>query len=444
MPSLYDLPDEVLLEVVRGLEAIRSFENQSEAFRGAKQEKARQCENHIRQQTLHALCLASHRLRYLSLPTLYSSFLTCATRHGYSHLQLLHRTILDAENALVQTKHVARHTRYIETRLADFRGESLQDDATFQQNSIGNYFQLLATVALCAPNLEHLCVVSIEHDDVSFWAHVVDNVPRYLQPALAKLKHLSIQFHAYPSSTLQGVPTTQRVLQHLQLLPLLSDLWISSASSNIGYASAFRSIEFSNLLRLDLTVCSLELVDVADLLLGCKSLQHFACRWQWVNDTQVGPSVLHPTLLVLANSLKTLALDWRAIRHRILAETQDAMIGSLKSLHNLRSLEVCELGFLSDFNELSNLSEQQPGPKISDLLPEGLAHMTLLVSTGYGQYDSESLEESTRVIQFSNDCKDSLPSLKTLCIKAKKTLSLPSLTSAFARAGVELRSEIDL
>lgn len=443
MSSLYDLPDEILLEVVCRFEVVRSFETQSEAFRYANAEKGRQRENHIRQQALYALCVTSRRLRYLSLPSLYSSSVTCASRRGHRSLQLLHRTIIEPGNALGQTKRLAEHVRYIENRLADYRGDSLQADVWFQNGPLASYFQLLADLILRAPNLEHICVVSVEHNDVSLWNHIYDGSPSSSQQILLKLKHLSAQVHTYPYSSVPGVSQLERMLQHLRSLPVLSDLRISGATASGDPILASPVDKFSNLRRLDLAECNLAMVEVAKLLWVCTRLQRFTCVWQFIWESEEGPSVLLPALISCSDTLETLALDWRPVRHSLLTFFGTRMIGSLKSLKNLRSLEICELGFLSDDHSYMDLPEQDPVLAMTDLLPVGLEELKLLYKGKTSDYESNVLENASCLRQFGSDCKIAMPHLKTLCIKAEQPMALPTLTDAFARAGVQLRTEVE-
>ena len=444
MPLLCDLPDEILLDVIRCLQAIRSFKTQSVAFRRKETEKGRQYENHARQRTLYALCLTSHRLRYLSLPTLYASSITCATRSGLRQLQLLHRTIGSPNNALGQTKHLAEYVRYVENRLADYQGNSLQDDEVFQQESVSAYFQLLGNLVLCAPNIEHLCVVSLEHNDVSFWIHVLGTSLHPIRHGPAKLEHLSTQIHTYAWSSVPGVSIFERILQHVQFLPMLSELRVSGATTERDYDVAFHAGEVANLRRLDLTESNLEIVEVADLLLACKNLRHFTCKWAFLNNALVGPSILHTALLARADTLETLSLDWREVRHSHLIQSQSKLLGSLRSLRHLRSLEICEVGFLSNDLSLLDFPDQTLEYALSELLPESLEEMTLLTSGDINSHGDDILDNALCLWQFTVNRRTLMPHLKTVCIKAGHQIFTPGLVNAFGKAGVRLYTEIEM
>ncbi|KAJ8110216.1 hypothetical protein OPT61_g6883 [Boeremia exigua] len=422
MPSIYDLPDEILLEVVRCLGAIHSSETQSEAFKHKRIEKERQRENFIRKQALYALCLTSHRMRCLSSPTLYASSSTCATRSGLKQLQLLHRTMAEPANALSPTKRFAEYLQYVENRLADFRGNSLQDDEGFQQDSVATYFQLLASLVLCAPNIEQLCVVSLEHDDVSFWTNVLGNPSGAPYQGFSKLAQLSAQIHTLAWSSLPGISILEQILQLAQSLLMLSDLRVSGATTTSEHLLDFQSDEITNLRRLDLTECNLEFVETANLLQACRNLRHFTCKWEFVKDTHVGPSVLRPALLARADTLESLSLDWREVRYNTLIEPGSSMIGSLRTLENLKDLEICELGFLGDWFSILELPGQPTSFEISELLPASLQSMVLLAKGDVEHYDDDVLKNARCLWQFSKHCEQATPHLKSFCIKSKKRM----------------------
>lgn len=439
MISLCNLPDEILLDVIHFLEAIRSYETQSTAFKNKEAEKARQCENHIRQQALHALCLTSHRLRRLSLPILYSSSITCTTSSGLRSLQLLHRTITSSNNALGQTKRLSEHLRYVENRLADYKGNSLQDDEAFQQGLVTTYFQLLAGLVLLAPNIEHVCVVSLEYDHVSFWTHILNKSQGFIiRNGPSKLRYLLAQIHAHGWSTSPDISVSERIIQHLQSFPMLSDLRISGAITNRAQSLPLVPSKTLDLRRLDLIENTLDIDDVAGLLLACKAIQHFTCRWAFYNDVYVDPSSLHTALLAHANTLETLSIDWREVRFLLVNDANVRVLGSLRPLKALRSLEISDLGFLSTDRSLLDFADDILEHPLSALLPESLEQMTLLTEATTDFFYDDVLEDAVCLWQLTKDCKTSMPHLKALCVKADCELSVLTLAYAFERAGVRL------
>ncbi|KAH6622056.1 hypothetical protein C7974DRAFT_315527 [Boeremia exigua] len=442
MSTLCDLPNEILLEVVRGLGAIWSFETQSEAFKCKRTEIRRQRENHLRQRTLHALCLTSRRLRCLSIPTLYASSATSATRAGLTNLQLLHRTLSDPNSALDQTRRLAEYVRSVENRLADFQGNSLQDDEAFQQGPSTTYFQLLADLVSCAPNIEHLCIVSLEYEEVSFWSHVLTKSLCFPYRSSTQLVRLSAQIHAPAWSSSREVSVLERMLRHAQSLPKLEELRISGATTGSSVSLAFKTDEIGNLRRLDLLDCSLEIDEVGELVFGCKHLRHLICKWAFVRVRRLTLRVLHMALLARAETLETLTLDWQEIRCNTTTLPGRTTLESIRSMKSLRALDICELGFLNDDHSLLDLPGQIAENALSELLPESLEQMTLILKGKNGDYDDHILENASCLWQLSDDCRTSMSQLKTICIKAGNNMCTPSLADAFASVGVELHTEI--
>lgn len=437
MPFLRDLPDEILLEVVRGLETIRSFDTQSVAFKQKGTEKGRQRENHFRQRALHALCLTSHRLRCLSLPTLYASSTSCATPAGLKKLLSFYRTISNPSNAMGQSKRLAEHVQYVENRLADHFGNSLQDDELFQQKSVSSYFKLLSKIVLCAPNLSNLCVVSLEYDDISFWNHLAPRLyPSKYHVGHTKLKHVSIQIHSqmpYPnseSSLFEGISLS------LQSFTMLSELRISGATTNRASNVAHSLGTLPNLLRLDLTECELEMYEVAWLLRACTNVRQFTCKWAYLPGAYYGPPEIHAALLTLASTLETLTLDARDYRYFANDGTEPKLLESLRPLKVLKHLTICESGFLSSNLSLLDFPDQTLDCEISTLLPENLEHMTLLMKGDFESYDEDVLDDAYPLLQLVQNCRQELRHLKTLCIESRHDLTAPNLTAEFERVGV--------
>ncbi|XPS99116.1 hypothetical protein M3J09_008298 [Ascochyta lentis] len=446
MPSLYDLPDEILLEIARGLQAIRSYETQSVAFKHKGTEKGRQRENHIRQKALHALCLTSHRLRCISLPTLYASSITCATWSGLKQLRLFHRTISSSEKALNQSKSLKGYVQYVENRLADYLGNSLHDDEIFQEKSAFGYFHLLSKVVLCAPNLEHLCVVSLEHGEVSFWDHLLAKShpsTRLVGHGLGKLRYLSIQIHAHAWPTVPGAAVFERISLTLRSFAMLSELRVSGATTNREFELVSRPQKVPNLQRLDLTECCLEMSEVADLLSACKDVRHFTCRWAYLQGARSGPSELRTALLAHTDILESLALDTREIRYDPNIELEPKVLGSLRALKSLKSLEICETGFSSCDLSLLDFPDQRLDPGLSMLLPRSLERMTLLARGDFNHYDEDVLEDAFCLWQLAHDRMTTLPHLKALCIVARHDLSAPGLVKVFKKAGVQFHIEME-
>lgn len=443
MLSLYDLPDEIILEIVRSLEAIRSHKTQSVAFTHKRIEKERQRENHIRQRTLYALCLASHRLRCIALPTLYTSSITCATWDGLRRLQLFYRTISNFNNALGQTKRLAEHIRYVENRLADYLGNSLQDDEVFQQQSASTYFQLLAKIVLCAPNVENLCVVSLEHEDITLWSHLLSKSHCSINHGSAKLACLSCQIHTYPQSSMPGFSVFERISQTLGSFSMLSELRVSGATIDQNRRLALRLGDIPSIRRLDLTECNLETLDLANMLQACRNLRHFTCRWSFMNGPCGRLSQLHGALLAHADTLETLILDPREVSYGPYHVPGPNALGSLRCFRSLKFLEISELGFLSSDVSLLDYPDQALESRISVSLPESLEQLTLLVEIRLINYCENALESASCLWELAHDRKAMLSNMKMLCMVSRHKITAPDLVAAFKDSKVQLKVEND-
>jgi hypothetical protein len=443
MGVLCDLPDELLVDVVHFFDIIRSHETQSTAFRDKNSEKARQCENNIRQRTLHALVLTSQRLRRVSLPHLYSSSVTCATSNGLRSLQLLHRTLTSSDHALGQPERLCEHLQYLENRLADYRGNSLQDDEDFQRGPVKSYFQLLAELVMLAPNVEHINIVSLEYNDVSFWTHVIDAPQRAHFDSPSRLRYLIIQIHA--GSTSPDISVSEQTIQCLPSYPLLQDLRMSRAITQRAGSLPLVPAKTLSICRLDLVENSLDVEDVADLLLACKSVRHFKCDWTSDNAVNVDPSTLHNALLAHADTLETLSVDWREVEFLLVHDANVRLLGSLQRFRVLKTLKISELGFLStSFSVLQSPGMVLDHP-LSTLLPESLEHLELLLKDMQHPFPDGILDRVVCLQDLAHDCKTSLLHLNALRIHVigGNELFAVALTDIFNQAGVDLNLQLE-
>lgn len=439
MISLCDLPDELLLEVVGFLEAIRSHDTQSTAFKDRNVEKARQRENNFRQQALHALCLTSHRLWRLSSPVLYSSSITCASSSGLRGLQLMHGTLTRPNHTSHRTNCLFENLKYIENRLADHKGNSLQADDAFQQGPMTTYFQLLARLVSLAPKIEHICIVSLEHDDVSLWTHLLDpSQGFFVHNGNSRLRCLVAQIHAHGWSASPDISVSELLIQNLPSFPMLQDLRISGATTHRAGTLPLVVNRTLNLRRLDLIENTLDIDDVADLLLACKDIRHFTCRWAFYNDVYVDPSVLHEALLTHAHTLETLSIDWREVKFLLSNDANSKLLGSLRHLKTLKSIVVSDLGFLTIDRSLLDFPDHVLSHPLANLLPESLQRMTLLTdTTGYLNHNN-ALDENVCLRDLARDCRSSMLGLQTLFVKAPCDLFAPNLANIFEQAGIRL------
>jgi hypothetical protein len=123
-PTLFDLPDELLLLVISKLLAIRLDQPQSLAFKDRQRETDRQYENFFRKSALYALCLTTKRLNRLAVPTLYGAITGSTTSYGIDPLRLVWRTLTEKEE-------LRSHVQYIENLFEDCLGNKLIYDIDY-------------------------------------------------------------------------------------------------------------------------------------------------------------------------------------------------------------------------------------------------------------------------------------------------------------------------
>jgi hypothetical protein len=446
--SLQDLPVELILEVVRHLGCIRSHDPQSTAFKEKEQEKARQCENHARQLALHSLCLTCHRLRTIATPTLYSSFVGSATWHGYAPLQLFHRTISSPNNATGLKIRLADSLQYVENRLSDYLGNSLYDDTEFYGaiHMVAQYFYLLADIVRLAPNLQHLSVVSLETDEVSFWNYLLPgNLGTWAPPVssqvashgLPKLQTLCFQIHTEGYGFGPDAAWFRRICSAMTSVSPLSDLRASGVMTSATTLPLFGS--FKNLQRLDITECVLDFEEVVDIWKACGGLRHIVAEWAFLNCGGEAPSDLYPGLLQHAKTLETLHLDMREVRFNNALAASPQILGSLKSFEVLESLAICETALLGNTFPLLDFPDQALEYGIAELMPFALKSFALLVHSDYGYETDCRLDEAFALWHLAEDCVRSLPKLEEVSVISGYRLSAPNVTKAFEEVGKRFR-----
>jgi hypothetical protein len=443
MANLCDLPDELLSEVVQNLDSIRSYEPQSTAFKYKEVEKSRQRENRVRQLTLHSLCMTSHRLRRLSLPTLYGSFLGCTTWNGCEPLELFYRTISSPKNAVGLPVRLGDYIRYVENRLSDHLGNSLHDDTEFYGavSMVARYYELLATIVHFAPNIEHLSVVSLETDEISFWVHIVPEdrgdeaaaSSNLTSHGLLKLRNLCFQTHTEGSFGFEAA-WFRRICSSLVSLPSLADLRASGVmTSDISQPLPGT---FEKLQRLDITECILDFEEVVQILQACEKLQHFTCIWTFLNCGAESPSDIYSGLVKHADRLRTLELDMREVRFNFGTGINSEALGSLRYFTQLETLVICETSLLGSRFSLLDFPDQILNCRMSEILPENLKNLTLLVQSDYGYEDDCRLDEASSLWHLVDDCKTLLPQLESVTIMGEFEMSAPNLAAAFKDEGI--------
>lgn len=443
--SLYDLPDELILETVHHLSTIRTFEPQSTAFREKKKERARQSENRIRQTALHSLCLTSRRIRCIATPALYASFVSFGTQHGYKTLKLFHRTISNPADTIDLKVHVATYIHYVENRLSDYLGNSLLDDSATDdvEEMAAHYFLLLSDIVRHAPNIQHLSIVSLEVDEVSFWRYILPGDSGTWAPppsvkiashGLCQLQYLSFQLLNEVYDMSPDAASFLRICSAMSSIPSLIDLRASSVVT-YGLTTSFNGF-FKNLQRLEITQCVLDFDEVGELWSGCEALRHITCEWAFLDCAFEKLSDLNPGLLRHTKTLETLNLDLREVRFHVPGiESPKSLVCSLRPFKNLKSLAVCEVALFGTPFPVSYSLNQNQKYRIAELLPENLTHLTLLLEHGSDK-SRWLIDGAVALSDLAEKCKMGLLGLNEITIRSPARLSTLAITKTFQEVGL--------
>ncbi|KAJ4366781.1 hypothetical protein N0V83_007306 [Neocucurbitaria cava] len=444
--TLLDLPDELILEIIRPLSCIRSYETQSTAFKDKKKERARQHENHVRQLALHSICLASRRLRGIAIPTLYASFNASASLYGYERVRLFHRTITSLEHGLGLNSRLAEYIQYVEIRLADSHGNHLSND--LETLELSQYYYLLGEILMQVSNIQHLSIVSVENEEFSLWSPIL---PGHLAAGAStrlgtvashgfpKLQTLNLQIHAlgYDSSPIHAM--FHRVCSAMTSVLSLTDLRTSSFSSTGSIKPLSGS--FQSLRRLEITECELPFDEVLNLWSACEGLRHIVCSWAYLDGQGVTPSDLYTGLLRHSKTLETLCLNLREVRFD--SPATQLRLGSLQPFTRLESLTICEIALLGTLISLEGPFGPDLHNHISDCLPESLKHLELLFTKGVGRdsgSDPSELDDLLELWHLAENCKSAMPELARVSVRSAFRRGAPRLTKAFNDIGLQFEN----
>lgn len=439
--SLLQLPDELLLEIMRHLDSLRASEPQAIAMSKLKEERKRQSINQERRLALHSLCLTSRRLRRIATPVLYASFTSTSTWKGMEHLTLFHRTISTEVHLGEHRSPFSKYVRYIENRFSDHLGNNLYDETeeydTIQM--IARYFYLLAEIVKLAPNLQHLCVVSLDTEDMSFWQFILPPALA-VDPAIehAGVSHVSFSkletlcFQVNTSSYRHNTRNDwyARIVLTMKSAPLLKEVQVCGIESDDdpSAASATSFVPFKQLRRLDITKCFLKIEEVVDLWRACEGLRHVTCEWSYLDCMTEPPFGLVPGLLNHAETLETLRLDLREVRLD-LPRPPKRLFNSFRAFINLQSLTICER-FTSDDHYTWE-------GRIADLLPVSLESLTILRYED-GLFEFGCHDDRTRNLRhLAEDCPTALPRLKYVAVHDFLEFHASELRCLFSDAGVQ-------
>lgn len=446
--SFYDLPDELLQDIILNLSVIHSYEPQSTAFKNQQKERARQRENRTRQVALHSLCLTSHHLRQIATPILYASCVGSATFHGLERLELFYRTVSSPYNAFGLDMRLAVYIKYVENRLSDYLGNNLYDDigSCSGDRMPSDYFYILSKIINHAMNLRHLSVVSIETDQVSLWNYILPpQLGTWASPTSIKeapyrfndIQTLCFQIHTSSFSYGPDAAWFRRICSAISPLSALIDLRASGIEASGLSIPPFGF--FKNLQRLEITECGLDFDEVVDIWSSCEGLRHIVCEWTYLDCKKEGPSDLYPGLLVHMKTLETLVLDLREVRFYHIAEEAPQILGTLDSFERLRSLAISEAALLGHALPFLDFPTRAKQDRIAELLPKNLTSLVMLLRSHYG-YDCErDFDEVVSFWHLAEGIGEHLPKLRDIAFKTESRVSqlvAPGLEKAFNDAGV--------
>jgi hypothetical protein len=408
--SLLGLPDELILQIISSFEVIRSDEPQSQAFRDKTKEKSRQRQNHDGQAVLHALCLTSRTLNRVSTSRLYSSFVGSTTLHGIGLLRSFLATVTSKPE-------LGNHIEYVENRLSDYLGNDLLHDMDFHEaeTMVAEYFVRLAILVRRSPNIRHLCVVSIESIDISFWRHLLPDaslVPRcdIADHGFPKLQTLALQTNTKQKyAQVSPAASFSVIFIEMGAAPNLSRIRASGLEFGLA-VSVWQP--FATLRHIDLTEVESEFEDVDRILSACNDLERFTCQWAYLSMRESSIDLL-PSISRHKNTLKTL---WLAAS----ASQYDTANTPVVNLNNLSSLTALTEAKLSNFGVRDRYSlppsTAWTSPLLSTRLPSSIQHLTIMYPTIWTDTVSYSFDVLTELWRLAENRAQLLPNLRELVI----------------------------
>ncbi|KAH7117137.1 hypothetical protein B0J11DRAFT_442813 [Dendryphion nanum] len=431
-PSLLDLPDEILLQILAYLRIIRSYKTQSQAFRLKQEEITRQSKNRQREAAFYSLCLTSKRLHRVATPVLYEAFVNTTTWQGFKPLCLFLRTIS-------QCSSLAYHVQYIENRLWDYLGNGLYDDLEFYgaTEMVREYYETLATVIRLCRNISHLTVVSLETAEVSLWRGLIQLKSSPTQMAshgFLKLHTLCLQIHTEDYGLGEESSWFRRIANALLTVPTLKTLRASGVTSG---DSAFVTGEYQSLETIDISECILDFDEVVQIASASPKLKHFGCSWAYLNSQGFHLPDLYASLNTQKKSLEYLCLDTREVRF-CAEDFPFQPFGSIRDFEALKTIEMCEMSLLANTMSLLDFPDQRLPIRISELLPPCLESLSIMVKSEYGYNDDCRVDEVFALWDLADDCSKMLPYLRKVQIKSVYELSALLLTSRYREVGVTL------
>lgn len=408
--SLLELPDELIVHIFSGYHTVRSGQPQSQAFRNKEIERERQRNNCTKKRTLYALCLTDRRLRKICTPMLYSSFHGSTTLHGIKPLRTFFNTITD-------NKELAGYVQYIENRLSDYLGNDLLHDteAHDAEDMVPEYFSKLASVIRLCPNIQQMCVVSIESNDISLWDHLVSVEPFR---GLTKLHTLAFQTNTKEEYAFSWKgPAFSRICTALSIIPSLHRMSVSGAVSLRDLNVPIRGT-FENLHCVEIEESMVDLRDIDGLLNACNRLKTFKCHWAFLTlRLPHGYIDLLPSIVKHKDTLETLWLVPQLVDFSSM-DPPKIHFSNLCHLTRLREAKLCNF-FVPDrytFHSPVLFAE----PRLAFLVPPSLEHLTIKYSCYWAHASTYTFHILSILWELVDDCTQRLPHLRELIIQSEE------------------------
>jgi len=408
--SLPGLPDELMLQIVSSFKAIRSDEPQSQAFRDKTKEKDRQQQNRHHQAVLYSLCLTSRSINQIAIPLLYSSFVGSTTLHGIRLLRSFLATVTSRSE-------LENYIEYVENRLSDYLGNDLLHDMDFHEaeSMVAEYFVKLAILVRRSPNIRHLCIISIESLDISFWSHLLPSGP--------PVHRFDIADHGFPKlRTLAFQTNTQH--RYAQVSPAASFSTIFTgmgAAPNLSQVRASGLVfgpatsawqPFANLRQIDLTEVESDFEDVDRILSACNDLERFTCQWAYLNMRESWIDLL-PSIAKHRDTLKTLWLSASASQYDT-ANTPVVALNILVCLTALKEAKLCNFGVRDRY--ASPQGTAWASPLLSNPLPTSIEHFTIIYPRIWADAMTYSFDVLSELWRLAEDRDRLLPNLRELVV----------------------------
>ncbi|KAH7117140.1 hypothetical protein B0J11DRAFT_583832 [Dendryphion nanum] len=470
--TILDLPAELLLEILEHFNTIRGF------FISPTEEHARQIENRIRIQALHALALTCQQIHGFAIPLLYKSFIQSGA--DQDHALSPAKKLL---NAFICNPGRMRHLEYLEI-LRPEREDSLtlpliranftlackewdmlagelehlnwRNTVKLQvplnpNDTFAFWFRLglawrqelpksyITVLILLAPNLQDVAIL----DPGSFYTQAFSQ----RQSALRQRLH-RIWLNRYPSHPYEGYETLFSSLMKPNLERIFSPsdlLWLGNPhqpkhTRGLGGHDLFtpERQRIQGPIELVLEACELSHSSLQKIVDTFIALRSFTCRWG-INDGRFSEAVpsqidlpgMNSILSAHASTLHSLILDTLDSGWLVSMDQNIPGIGSLQHFPALQYLDVSGLVIWGDCDDGYG---EIP---FARLLPPNLE--ILVIKTEW----DDDVEWS--LLELSRDCKALLPKLRLIDCSWRPAVHSDvtiALVDQFQAAGVELRLQI--